>query len=90
MASVDFNLFKTLWGKVKEKFTNENRESFTLENLNNRGLMLKQADWNKINRRFEQVKTPKDINLSESTYQALYNYLGIKRLTDLDVISEEI
>jgi tetratricopeptide (TPR) repeat protein len=90
MASVNFNLFKTLWEEVKEKFANEHRESFTLENLNRRGVTLKLADWNKINRKLEQDEVPKDINLSASTYTALYKYLGIKQLTDLDAISEDI
>ncbi|MDQ3818030.1 MAG: tetratricopeptide repeat protein [Acidobacteriota bacterium] len=90
MASVDFNLFKTLWEKVEEKFTNENREPFTLESLNSIGVLLKQADWNKIKRNFEQDEAPRDINLSESAYKALYKYLGIGKLTDLDAISSKI
>lgn len=90
MASVDFNLFKTLWEKVKEKFVDETGVPFTLDNLNNKGVMIRQADWNKINGKFAQDETPKDINLSESTYKALYIYLGIRQLTDLEVVTEEI
>ncbi|HEX7999047.1 MAG TPA: TIR domain-containing protein [Pyrinomonadaceae bacterium] len=89
MASIDFNLFKILWKKVEEKFV-KNGEPFTFENLNSRGVSLRKVDWDKINSKLEQDETPKDINLSESARKALYKYMGIERLTDLDIISEEI
>jgi tetratricopeptide (TPR) repeat protein len=90
MASIDFNLFTTLWEKVKEKFVAEKEEPFTLENLNSRGLGLKQTVWDKINEKFERDETPSDINIPNATYKALCKYLEIERLTDIDGISEEI
>lgn len=89
MASVNFKLFKVLWGKVEEKFAIENGGPFTLENLNNIGVKLKQADWDKIARKLKLAEVS-DINLSESTYKALYEYVGITQLTDLSAISEEV
>jgi len=90
MPSVNFQLFKVLWERAKDKFAIESEETFTLENLNSRGVKLKRNDWNKINEKLEMDEVPEDINLSPSAYKVLYEYIGIGNLTDLGAVSEEI
>lgn len=90
MSKFDFSLFRIVWETVERKFAKETGAPFTLENLNGEGLRLKQADWDKIQKRFKLGESAMDINLSESAYKALREYLGVERLTDIDTISEQI
>jgi tetratricopeptide (TPR) repeat protein len=91
MSSVFFDQFNLLWERVEAKFTNENSEPFSLENLHSQlsgqGLALRQIDLENIKKKFlepiNQDKIPENINLSDNIYKVLFDYIGVIGFPDL-------